>query len=72
MLDVLEHAKGSTPMNLEGETIAINDNKMLNNEVNEKWKKAGQHANDAGGVMASTKEIIETLSFEIKFRLITK
>ena len=39
MLDVLEHAKGSTPMNLEGETIAINDSRLLNNEINENWKR---------------------------------
>ena len=35
MLDNLEHAKGLTATNLEREIIVINDNKLLNNEINE-------------------------------------
>ena len=37
-----------------------------------KWEKAGQCANDAGGTATKIKELIETVSFGIKFRLITK
>ena len=48
ILDMLECVKGLTETNLEGKMIVINDNKLLNNEINEKMKKAGQCANDAG------------------------
>ena len=34
--------------------------------------KAGQCANDAGGTATKMKDLIETESFEIKFRLMTK
>ena len=36
---VLEHVKGSTETNLEGELIVTNDKKSLHNGVNEKWEK---------------------------------
>ena len=57
---------------MEGEKIVINDNELLNNDINEHWKKAGQCVNDVGGTITRTEEIIETASFEIKFRLISK
>ena len=41
MIDVIEHAKGSTATNLEGELIVINDDRLLNNDINAKWEKAG-------------------------------
>ena len=50
----------------------INHNKLLHDDANEKWGKAGQHANDAVGTATKIKELIETVSFEIEFRLITK
>ena len=46
ILDMLEHAKGLIATNLEGKTTVINGNKLLNNEINEKWEKTGKHAND--------------------------
>ena len=69
---MLERAKWSTATNLEGETIVINYDKLLNNGVNENWKKAGQCTSDAGGTITRTKEIIESSSFEIKLQLMTK
>ena len=35
ILDMLEHVKGGTATNLEGEIIVINDNKLLNNGIND-------------------------------------
>ena len=57
---------------MEGETIVISDDKLLNNDINAIWKKAGQCVNDAGGTMKRTKEIIEKALFEIKFLLMAK
>ena len=37
MFDMLEHAKGQKQKKIEGEIILINDNKLLNNDTNEKW-----------------------------------
>ena len=34
MLDMLQCVKGSTATNLEGETIVINENELLNNDIN--------------------------------------
>ena len=53
-------------------SIVINNNKLKHDNFNEKWEKEGKHANDAGGTVTKIKELIETASFEIKFRLITK
>ena len=36
-LDMLDHVKGSTEINLEGEFIVINDNELLHNDINEEW-----------------------------------
>ena len=44
-IDMPERVKGSTATNLEGELIVINDNKLLNNDINENWEKSGKHAN---------------------------
>ena len=57
MLDMPKHAKGSTATNLKGELIVINDNKLLNNDINEKWEKSGKHVNDTGGTVARIKEL---------------
>ena len=51
VLNILWFAKELTSTNLEGELLIINDNKLLHEEINEKLEKAGQHANDAGGMV---------------------
>ena len=58
ILDILEHVKDSTETNLEGELIVINDKKLMHNDVNEKWEKSGQHANDSRGTVTKIKELI--------------
>ena len=37
-----------------------------------KWEKSGQCANETGGTVTKIKELIETVQFEIIFRLIMK
>ena len=41
MIDMPEHVKDSTAINLEGELIVINDKKLVHNDIHEKWEKAG-------------------------------
>ena len=72
MLDMLEFVKDSTKTNLEGELSVINDNKFLRKEINEKREKAGHCVNDARGIVTKIKELIRTVSFELKFKSITK
>ena len=62
------HASSSA----EGETIMINDNSLLSKEANEKWRKTGNYANDAGGIITKIKKVVDSLNFEIRFELITK
>ena len=58
IIDMLEYVKDSTAINLEGELIVINDKKIMHNDVNEKWEKSGQHANDSRGTVTKIKELI--------------
>ena len=52
---MLESVKHSTATKLEGEIIIINDDKLLHDEINEKWEKAGHYVNDAAGMVTNTK-----------------
>ena len=72
MLETLEFVKDSTATNLEGELIFINDNKFLHNGINEKWEKSGCYVNDDRGIATNVKDLIRTVSFKLKLKLITK
>ena len=56
----------------EREIIMTNDNALLNKEVNKKWRKAGNYANDAGGIVTKIKQVVDSLSCGIRFELRTK
>ena len=69
---MIEFAKDSIAINLEGELIIVNYDKLLHDEINEQWEKSGKCANDAGGTVTKTKDLIKKVSFELKFKLIAK
>ena len=51
--------------------ILINYNKLLHNNIIEKWEKAGYYVNDDGGMVTQIIEIISKTSFSTRFKLIT-
>ena len=56
---MLEFVKEYKLPKLQGEIIVINDNKLLYNHIHEKLEKAGNDANNSGGMVTKIKELIK-------------
>ena len=58
IIDMLDFVKEHEFPQIEVEIISINDNKLLHNDINEKWDKVGNYANDAGWIVTKIKDLI--------------
>ena len=50
----------------------INDINLINKGINETWGKAGNCVSNSGGIVTRIKELVEAMSSNTRFKIITK
>ena len=50
----------------------INDINLINKGINETWGKAGKCVSNSGGIETRIKELVEAMSSNTRFKIITK